>query len=191
MQVQLDVGYDGKRNRLTSAFRIILAIPHLVLTGLWGRVCQFAAVAQWFVVLFTGKRNKALWDFQNAWLAYDVRVQAYTGLLYDTYPAFLTDPGTVPVRYELDWAEPADRLTSALRIIWAIPAMLLAVVLVVAYVAVVLAAWVVILVTGAHPRGMFDFQLKALRYFARTQAYVFLMTDDYPHLSESPVGAAA
>jgi hypothetical protein len=179
-QVQLDVTYTETRNRLTTAFRIILAIPHLILWGLWNRVAQLAAVVQWVICVFTGKRNKSIWDFIAASEAYGTRVQSYAGLLHDVFPPFLTDPGNVPSRYSIDYDESVNRLTVALRIIWGIPALILAIVIAIAAFVVVIVSWFVILFTGKHPRGMFDFLLKAQRYFFQTSAYMLLLTDTYP-----------
>ena len=59
---------------------------------MWGYLAEILAVVQWFIVLFTGKRNQGLWDLQWAWLGYDSRVYGYVYLLFDPYPAFGTDP---------------------------------------------------------------------------------------------------
>jgi Domain of unknown function (DUF4389) len=179
-QVQVDVPYDEQRNRLTVAFRLILAIPHLILAGLWQEVVQLASVVQWFIVVFTGKRNQGIWDFSNMWLDYYSRVYAYVLLLFDEYPGFVRDEGKTPLRYESAYEEPADRLTSGLRFIWAIPALIIMVVLGIAVSFVVLIAWFAILITGKMPRGMYDFALRVQRYVIQTNAYIVLMTDQYP-----------
>ena len=179
-QVQFDVTYTETRNRLTTAFRIILAIPHLILYGLWNRVAQLAAVIQWVICVFTGKRNKSIWDFTVASEAYGSRVQSYAGLLHDVFPPFLTDPGNVPSRYSIDYDESVNRLTVGLRIIWAIPAIIIAILLAIASLVVGIVSWFAILFTGKHPRGMFDFMLKAQRYLLQTSAYMLLLTDTYP-----------
>jgi hypothetical protein len=179
-QVQFDVSYTEARNRLTTAFRVILAIPHLILYGLWNRVSQLAAVVQWFICLFTGKRNKSIWDFTAAAEAYGSRVNSYAGLLHDVWPPFFTEQGRVPTRYSIDYDESVNRLTVALRLIWGIPALIIAIVIGIAAFFVVIASWFAILFTGKHPRGMFDFVLKAQGYFLQTSAYMLLLTDTYP-----------
>jgi hypothetical protein len=179
-QVSFDVTYIEARNRLTTAFRIILAIPHLILYGLWNRVTQLASIIQWVICVFTGKRNKGIWDFTAAAEAYGSRVQSYAGLLHDVFPPFLTEQGNVPSRYAIDFDESVNRLTVGLRIIWAIPAILLAIIIAIAAIVVVIVSWFAILFTGKHPRGMFEFLLKAQRYFFQTNAYMLLLTDTYP-----------
>ena len=58
--------------------------------------------------------------------------------------------------------------------------MIIAIFVGIASVVVVLISWFAILFTGNHPRGMWDFLLKSLRYSLQLQAYSLLMTDDYP-----------
>lgn len=54
----------------------------------------------------------------------------------------------------------------------------------VAAVVVTFVAWVVILVTGRHPRGLFDFVVGAGRSALRVEAYaVLLVTDCSPPFS--------
>jgi hypothetical protein len=179
-----DVDYQESRNRLTVAFRIILAIPHLVVQQVWGYLAQVLGVVQWFIILFTGKRNEGIWNLQESWLHYYARVMGYVDLLFDQYPAFGTDVGSVPVRSAIEFDESADRLSSALRIIWIIPALIIGFFVGIASVVVLVVSWFAILITGNHPAGMWDFLLKSARYTFQLQAYCLLMTDTYPKFGE-------
>ena len=82
--VTYDVTYTEQRNRLTSAFRYLLALPHLIVLGVWGYVAELLAVLQWFVILFTGRRNQGMWDFQRSYLGYHTRVHVRTSALPST-----------------------------------------------------------------------------------------------------------
>jgi hypothetical protein len=179
-ELTADVGYADKRNRLTCAFRGILAIPHVIVAYFWGIVAEIVAIPQWFIIVFTGKRNQALWDLQWGWLSYAGRVNAYQYLLFDEYPAFGTDQAKVPMVQDLTYGEPASRLTNGLRFIWIIPAMILGIVFGIAVSVVLLIVWFAILFTGRFPRGMFDFTMKALRFFLQLTSYALMMTDTYP-----------
>ncbi len=44
-------------------------------------------------------------------------------------------------------------------------------------------SWFAVIITGAYPEGMFNYMVGVLRWTARVQAYVFLMTDVYPPFS--------
>ena len=70
----------------------------------------------------------------------------------------------------LGYEEPANRLTNALRLIWAIPALLISIVISIAFGVVVLISWFAIVITGAQPHGLFDFSLNALRYILQVNA---------------------
>lgn len=179
-----DVGYTEDRNRLTTAFRIILAIPHLIVAQIWAYLAEILGLIQWFVILFTGKRNEGMWNLQRSWLYYYCRVYGYVGLLYDQYPAFGTDPGTVPVRSSLDYEESANRLTSALRFIWVIPAAIISFFVGIGAFVVVVISWFSIVITGKQSKGMWDFVLKAQRFMLQVQSYMLLMTDTYPKFGE-------
>ena len=70
------------------------------MVSVWQYAVELVAVIQWFIIVFTGKRNVGLWNFANSWLANATRVNSYTSLLFDEYPGFITEPGPVPVQYD-------------------------------------------------------------------------------------------
>ena len=79
------------RNRLTSAFRILLVIPHIiVLIALW-LVGFVVYVIAFFAVLFTGRWPLGLRDFVIKLMRWTQRVQTYFLLLNDVYPPFTLD----------------------------------------------------------------------------------------------------
>ena len=87
VRVNLQPSLDG-RNRLTSAFRFLLAIPAMLFSlviGLVAAICQFLA---FFAVLFTGKWPEGLRTWVLKSLNVGVRLNAYTMLLTDVYPPF-------------------------------------------------------------------------------------------------------
>ncbi|MDX1674386.1 MAG: DUF4389 domain-containing protein [Longimicrobiales bacterium] len=79
---------QAPRSRLTAAFRIVLALPHLVLVGLLGVAWAFTTAVGWAFILFTGRYPKPLYGFALGALAWTVRVEAYVLLLRDEYPPF-------------------------------------------------------------------------------------------------------
>jgi hypothetical protein len=178
----VDIAYTEERNRGTTAVRLILAIPHLLIMGAWGYLINLLSFVQWVIILFTGKRNKALFDFTSQYLAYSTRTTTYAGLMYDTYPAFAFTPdgANTPLQFRATYSESADRLTNALRIIWAIPALLIAAVMGIVGFVVTVVCWFAIVITGKMPRGMFDLLLKVHKFGAHVNGYMNLMTDEYP-----------
>jgi hypothetical protein len=78
----------AERNRLTVFFRILLAIPHLILLGLIGLFWSFTTAIAWVMILFTGRYPETLYGFALGALAWTARVEAYVMLLRDEYPPF-------------------------------------------------------------------------------------------------------
>ncbi|MEZ5282625.1 MAG: DUF4389 domain-containing protein [Acidimicrobiales bacterium] len=167
----------------------LMAIPHMIIAQALNYATQFVAVIAWFAILFTGKLPVGLGNFMAMSVRYGERAYTFAGYLYEDYPPFGfdmqgADPGGSPVISNFDIAfENRNRLTVAFRIILAIPALLF--VAVVGIVAAIL--WVIsffaILFTGAWPQGMRDFVLKSMRLSHRVNAYMFLLTDEYPPFS--------
>ena len=91
------------------------------------------------------------------------------------------EPGA-PDEILLAFAEPAEqrRLTVLVRIILAIPHLIVLYVLSIASEVVALICWFAALFTGRLPGGLADFQVGYLRWLTRFSAYLFLLTDVYP-----------
>ncbi len=180
MQATVDIPYPTSRDRGTVAIRILMAIPHLIVMSLWNYAAEIVAVIHWFVCVITGRRNQGMWSFCNGYLGYATRTMTYVGLMHDEFPPFGTDQGSVPVRYDLQYDESVNRLTVGLRLIWAIPALLISAVLVLVGEILTIISWFAILFTGTMPSGMYNFLCKVHRYVVQTNAYVLLLTDTYP-----------
>ena len=75
------------------------------------------------------------------------------------------------------------RLSIALRLIYVIPHAIVLFFLMIAWCFTTIAAWFVILFTGAYPKALFDFGVGAMRWRLRVEAYMLLMVDDYPPFS--------
>jgi hypothetical protein len=93
-------------------------------------------------------------------------------------------PGRYPARVEFTPAlENRNRLTVALRIIWAIPALVVTIIIsIIGFVCWLIGA-IVVLFTGTWPGGLRDWVLKAIRAGLRLNSYMYLLTDEYPPMS--------
>ena len=190
-ELTFDIRYDEQRSRLTNAFRLILAIPHLIVVGVWGYFAEILALHPVVHRPVHGhSATRRCGTSSTRYLGYSGRVYGYVDLMFDPYPPFGTAQGATPAVLSLRYEEPASRLTNGLRFIWAIPAIIILLVLSIAFGVVVLISWFAIVITGKQPRGLFDFSLNVLRYTLQTNAYVLLMTDTYPKWG-SGVGAPA
>ena len=81
----------GARDRLTVAFRIFLAIPHLIVLCVLMFAWWVTTVVAWLLILFTGAYPQGLYDFGVGVLRWSIRVEAYVLLLVDEYPPFSLD----------------------------------------------------------------------------------------------------
>ncbi len=191
------------RNRLTTAFRLILAIPHVILVGgvglgtagqddqrttiggeggLLGAVAIVLAIVSWFTIVFAGVHITGIRQFTSFYLRWRVRALAYLMLLEDAYPPFGDAP--YPAAIEMvDPSGPRDRLSVGLRLILAIPHLIALFFVLVAWGLTAIAAWFVILFTGAYPRSLYGFGVAALQWRLRVEAYMLLLVDDYPPFS--------
>ncbi len=194
------------RNRLTTAFRLILAIPHAILvggvglglawvhddsrtrlgseSGLLGAVAFFLAIVSWFTIVFTGRHVTGIRQFTAFYMRWRVRALAYLMLLEDPYPPFGDAPYPASLTI-VDPIGPRDRVTVGFRIFLGIPHFIVLVCLVFAWWITSFVAWLAILFTGAYPQGLYDFGVGVLRWLLRVEAYMLLLVDEYPPFSFS------
>lgn len=191
------------RNRLTTFFRLILAIPHIILvggigmgvatredatrssgseTGLLGAVAVFMAIISWFTLVFAGTHISGIRQFTSFYLRWRVRALSYLMLLQDQYPPF----GDLPYPASIDVPDaplPRNRLTIAFRLILAIPHFVVLIFVLFGFGIVTIIAWFAIVFTGAYPASFYPFAVGAMRWRLRVEAYMLLMTDEYPPFS--------
>ena len=182
--IRLVVTDDLQRNRLTVFFRLILAIPHLILVTLWGIVAALAAIANWFATLVRGQSPEGLHNFLATYLRYQTHVYAYVLLLADPFPGFGGKPG-YPIDIEIDTPQPQNRWTVAFRLILAIPAYIVSGILGYLNRALAVFSWFIALAMGSVPEGLRNFAAFALRYEQQTTAYALLLTGRYPSFNVS------
>lgn len=90
--VDLQIAPPEPQNRWKTFFRIILAIPALIIASVLRYLGLAVAVIGWFASLFLGRMPKGLRD-TGAWtLRVDQQTYAYTSLLTDKYPQFGPTP---------------------------------------------------------------------------------------------------
>src|SRR3954454_14101308 len=197
--VQFAVDYpDRPLNRLTTALRILVAIPILVVlesvsgghfSAQRGQVVTYGAGATLFLgpllmIVFRRKYPRWWFDWNLELQRFSNRVLVFLALMDDHYPS--TDEGqSVHLDYEYpDTHRELNRWLPLVKWLLAIPHFIVLVFLWVAAVIAVLAAWFAILFTGRYPRGIFTFVEGVLRWTQRVVAYAFLLvTDTYPPFS--------
>jgi hypothetical protein len=180
------------RNRLTTFFRYIVAIPWLIVAAVYGFIAQIAAVVAWFAIVFTGKYPQSIYDFNAGYLRMISRVNGFEYLLTDEWPPFGGDEAPqYPIRVGV--APPLDeysRMKTLFRLIVGIPVYLLAIVQGFILGVCALIAWFAILFTGKLPEGLFDPIRSASAYLTRAGGYFLLLTEDWPPFSYEEAGTA-
>ncbi len=187
-----EVDYAERRSRLTALFRLILAIPVAIWLYLYGILAYIAIVIAWFAIVITGGYPRALFDFVAGFNRALARGTAYAALLCDPYPPFSgAHDAAYPVRME--FAGPLERysrLKTLVRLLLAIPILILRYAMNILLEIGAFAAWVVIVITGKLPRGLFDVMVLTNSYMARSDAYLFLLTETYPPFQDERTRAA-
>jgi hypothetical protein len=179
--IVLSPAEDERRSRLTTFFRLPLAVPHLVWLTLWGVVALLVGIVNWFVALFTGHSAGWAHRFLASYLRYSTHVSAFLWLTANPFPGFVGAAGSYPVDLEIGEPERQNRWKTGFRGILALPALALgSAVGGMLFVAGFL-GWFVALFTARMPRGMIRMSEYALRYTAQSYGYLMLLTDRYPY----------
>ena len=178
-----DVEYpEGPLNRLSALFRIILVIPIEIVSALLAGTTTLPLV---LMILFRRKYPRWWFDFNLERARFAARINVYFHLMTDQYPS--TDEAqTVSLDMEYPNAYELNRFLPLIKWLLAIPHYVVLVILFYVSLLLLLIAWIVIILTGRYPRGLFDFQVGYQRWSARVNAYAWvLITDRYPPFSMS------
>lgn len=206
---RLEIDYPEQLDRVTTFFRLLWAIPIMVIVVLIGGTAQETtrvvtetgetvkvitdsgggvlaglAMATALMIVFRVKYPRWWFDFAREFTRFSARVGAYLALLTDGYPSTTDEQA---VHLEVDYPDVERDLNRWLPLVkWllAIPHYIVLFFLVVGAVLAVLIAWFAILFTGRYPRGLFDYVVGVGRWALRVEAYAFLLvTDVYPPFS--------
>jgi len=199
--VQFDVDFPARPlDRLTTAFRIIVAIPILIVIGtLSGETLSVSKQTTYtlasgggllflplvLMILFRQKYPRWWFDWNLNILRFSNRVTAYLALLDDRYPS-TDEEQAVHLDIPYPDARQMNRWLPLIKWLLAIPHYVVLFFLGIGAVIVVIVAWFAILFTGMYPRNLFGFVVGVLRWANRVTGYAFMMvTDQYPPFSLS------
>ncbi len=203
---RLDIDYPEKLERVTTFFRLIWAIPIVIILGLLtatgsetvvtetgdqirrstGGISAGLFLATMLMIVFRVRYPRWWFDFARELARFGARVGAYLVLLTDRYPSTVEEQS---VHLEIDYPDVESDLNRWLPLVkWllAIPHYIVLFVLWLVAVVAVVIAWFAIVFTGRYPRGLFDYVVGVGRWSLRVLAYAFLLvTDRYPPFSLS------
>lgn len=194
--VSYEADFDPAPNRWTTFFRLILAIPWLIVAVFWGTLFVFTHLLAWIAVTVLGRYPLWLYDFNAGIVRYMVRVSAWINLQTDAWPPFgLGDDPGYPIRVGIAPPAPAQsRLKAFFRLILALPVAIL-----VGYgsrpllTGLGVIAWLTIVFRGYLPEGVNAAMTFVNGLDARVLGYIAILTDEYPPigLEHAPATAAA
>lgn len=207
--VRLTIDYPESLNRASTFFRLIWAIPILIILSLLtatasdtvtvitdsGEVVSRITttglgitgglfVATMFMIVVRQRYPRWWFDFALALNRFSNRVGAYLGLLTDRYPSTEAEQS---VHLDFDYPDVEQDLNRWMPLVkWllAIPHYIILALLAVGAILAIVIAWFAILITGRYPRALFDYVVGVGRWALRVQAYAsLLITDRYPPFS--------
>jgi len=163
-----------------------LAIPHLFIAYALTMVRAVLILVSFFTVLFTRHIPHPLFDAIAMTFRYEWRVVSYALFLREDYPPFdfrstSTDDGADPrTEVTFTYPEQLSRWQPLVKWLLAVPHYLVLFGLSIAAIAVLVAGFFAVLITGEYPQPLRDFLVAVYRYSVRVQAYTGLLTDRYP-----------
>lgn len=183
--VTYEADYLKDRNRLTAFFRLIVAIPWLIVATIYAIAGMVVVFIAWFAILFTGRFPQGMYNFVGGILRFTQRVNAFMYLQTDEWPPFgLSEEPGYPVR--IGFAPPAakqSRLKTLFRIILLVPVMVMSYMFSLLVQGITVISWFTIVFRGYQPAAIHNALAFAMSWTTRASAYSMLMRDEYP-----PVG---
>jgi len=184
--ITYEADFNPEPNRWTTFFRLLLAIPWLIVAAFWGIVFIFTHLIAWVAIIILGRYPQWLYDFNAGIVRFSIRTSAWIYLQTDVWPPFgLSEDPAYPIRVNIaPAAKRQSRLKALFRWILALP-----VLLVLSYgtsyvqLAAAFVAWLTIVFRGYMPQGVHDMLTFVNSFHARVFGYLAILTDAYP-----PVG---
>jgi uncharacterized protein DUF4389 len=200
----LEIDYPPKLDRLTTFFRIIWAVPAMILltllmaTGEGSTMNEagkemskssggivaglFAATA--LMIIFRQRYPRWWFDFALELNRFSARVSAYLFLLTDQYPSTVEKQSVHMNVIYPDAKQDLNRWLPLIKWLLVFPHYFVLLALTVAAIIVTIIAWFAILFTGKYPKSLFDFSVAVGRWNLRVYTYAFMLTtDQYPPFS--------
>jgi hypothetical protein len=186
LKVKLQESYSRLELILRTIFGFFyIMLPHGFLrffVGLWGAILQFVA---FWIVLFTGKYPKSMFEFQTGLLRWGLRLSARMYNVADGYPSFGINGTDEYTTLEVEYPEHISRLLVLLRALFGIffvylPHGFILFFRSIATMVLVFLGWWVVLFTGKYPASFHSWIVGQMRWSTRLSLYMMFMTDKYP-----------
>ena len=190
----LTIDYPEKANRLTVFFRLIMAIPIMIILGLLSYQGftndQFPNESYWvgilvlptlLMIVFRRKYPKWWFDWNVQLTKFSFRVVSYLLLLRHEYPSTDEEQAVIVQIQYPNVEKDLNRWLPLIKWLFVFPHMIVLCFIMMGVLLSTILAWLIILISGKYPRKIFEFVVGALRWILRVQAYALLLiTDQYP-----------
>jgi len=180
--IDYEADFNPTPNRATTFFRIILAIPWIIVAYFWGILFLFTHLFAWVSVIILGRYPEWLYNFNSGVIRFGVRFYAWAYLQTDVWPPFgLADDPSYPIRVNFaPRAAKQSRLKAFFRLILAIPMLIVSYAINYIHLGAAIVAWMTIVFRGYQPEGIHSMLTFINSFYARVYGYIALLTDDYP-----------
>ncbi len=180
--VSYEADFQSEQNRATTFFRIILAIPWIIVAIVYYIAAAFTHLFAWVAVVILGRYPEGLYNLNSGFVRFFIRTSAWIYLQTDEWPPFgLADDPSYPIRVNFaPRAEHQSRLKAFFRIILALPMLIVSYAVSYAHEWIAVIAWLTIVFRGYLPEGLNTAMTFCNSFYARVYGYLALLTDDYP-----------
>jgi len=191
--ITLTVEYPERLSRGWVVLKVLfdwlyVDIPHGICLGLYGIAVGVVTFIAFWVILFTEKYPKGMYDFVVGYWRWSLNVGAYVSLLRDEYPPFSGEQTTYPVTLTVEYPERLSRGWVVLKLLFGwlyvgIPHWIILWLYGIVVGIITFIAFWVILFTEKYPKGMYDFVVSYMRWSTNVGVYLSLLRDEYPPFS--------
>jgi hypothetical protein len=207
--VDVEIDPPARQSRWTGFFRLLLAVPAIMLAATLGAgftwsasggvylvfvalatssgVVGVAALLAWFSSLALGREPRGLRDVTAYALGYGAQTGGYALLLTGRYPS--SDPALAssfaelpehPVQVTVDDELVRPRLTVLFRLLLAIPHLVWLMLWTILATVAAVVAWFAALVTGRVPSAIHRFLAAYIRYATHVIAFLYVIGRKFP-----------
>jgi hypothetical protein len=186
LKVRHQESYSRLELLLRSFFGIFyIALPHFFLlffASIWGAILGFIA---FWVVLFTGKYPKSMFDFQVGLIRWNLRLSARLNNVSDGYPSFGISGTDDYTELEVEYPESISRGLVLVRAFFGIFYVYLPHYFILIFRGIFVGlltflAWWIVLITGSYPASFHNWVVGQIRWGVRINLYMSYLTDKYP-----------
>jgi len=89
--ITIEIERPERLSRLTTFFRLFMAIPHYIVLYFLGIAVALVLFISWWAILFIGSYPNWAFDFVSGYFRWNTRVGGYSYFLTDKYPPFRFD----------------------------------------------------------------------------------------------------